>query len=516
MRKLLSASLLAAATLLTAGCSEPAPKPAAVPPSPPPQRLRLLVVDDPALAQKIGRVKGEWEARSGAPLEIKESTPTELAAAKALDSDAIIYPAGELGGLAERHLLRPIPPAWLNRPEYAKKDLFELPGLQETSWGEQIYAVPLGSPVLVLCYRADLFARVGKQPPQTWTEYQSLVDFFDQRENLTAENRRGLSPFAESSEQNPPRRTPPGGSQLDAKLKLPPDWHGTLEPLAPGWAGKMLLARAAAYAKHRDYFATLFDRDTMAPRIAEPPFVRALTELVAAAKTGSGAKPWLESTPADVRAAFFQGRAAMALTWPTAADTPPAGSPAELPLVGFVELPGSLQVFSQRDRNWVPRTAAGEVDDSHVPLLCVAGRLGSVVQKTAAGDAALELLLWLSTGPWDRQICTASPATTLFRHSQLAEPSRWVEPGLSAAAVRQYAEVEARACTRGQWLFAPRLPGHAEYLAALDDAVRRAVSGQRSPQEALTEAAARWQEITARLGLEAQRSAYLRSIGLEP
>ena len=64
------------------------------------------------------------------------------------------------------------------------------------------------------------------------------------------------------------------------------DKYGTVEPLARGWAGLVLLARAAAYAKERDNYTTLFDEKTLEPAIAGPPFVRALEELVAAAKLG--------------------------------------------------------------------------------------------------------------------------------------------------------------------------------------------------------------------------------------
>ena len=131
-------------------------------------------------------------------------------------------------------------------PGVRQEDLFDLPGVRETAWGETIFAVPLGSPVMVLFYRADLFAHFGKQPPQTWAEYQQLVEFFARRENL---------------------------KDWPATSNLPAGWCGAVEPLAVGWAGKTLLARAAAYAKHRDYYTTLFDRDTMAPRIAGPPFV---------------------------------------------------------------------------------------------------------------------------------------------------------------------------------------------------------------------------------------------------
>jgi len=50
----------------------------------------------------------------------------------------------------------------------------------------------------------------------------------------------------------------------------------------------------------------------------------------------------------------------------------------------------------------------------------------------------------------------------------------------------------------------PALPGRAEYLTALDEAVHAAIGGKKSPAEALSEAAAKWHEITERLGMERQ------------
>jgi multiple sugar transport system substrate-binding protein len=66
-----------------------------------------------------------------------------------------------------------------------------------------------------------------------------------------------------------------------------------------------------------------------------------------------------------------------------------------------------------------------------------------------------------------------------------------------------------------QWLGALCLPGRAEYLAALDPPVAAAVRGQKAPADALRKAAARWKQITERLGLDRQRTAYRRSLGLE-
>jgi multiple sugar transport system substrate-binding protein len=479
--------------------------------------LRLLIVGDPALSQKITRLRGEWSARSGASLEISDSSPADLAKAKSLAADVVIYPSAELGTLVQRRMVRALPPAWLDRPGYQKADLLELPGLRETAWGEQTYAVPLGSPVFVCFYRSDLFERFNRRPPQTWVEYQALVEFF--------------------------------AGQMKSKATATASLHfPALEPLAKGWAGNVLLARAAAYAKHRDYYSTLFDKDSLEPRIASEPFVRALTELVATAKLGPKAQ--LDCAPSDVRREFFAGHAAMALSWPTAADSmaPPrepsgaaratAGSPAgtsaapsavpasavpasavpasAVPAaasVGFVELPGSLDVFNPRDRQWLSRKPD---DEPHVPLLAVAGRMGSVVRGTSAADAAFELLVWLAGKEWSTQVSTASSATTLFRRSQLKQPERWVESGMSPAAAAQYAVAAAQSFSRSSWLFAARLPGHEQYMAALDDAVRGAIANSVTPEAALAKAATRWQEITDRLGRAEQHAAYSRSLGLEP
>ena len=60
-----------------------------------------------------------------------------------------------------------------------------------------------------------------------------------------------------------------------------------------------------------------------------------------------------------------------------------------------------------------------------------------------------------------------------------------------------------------------RIPGRDQYLLALDQAVADALAGQDA-RAALETAANRWREITTQLGLEKQRAAYRRSLGLAP
>ena len=154
-------------------------------------------------------------------------------------------------------------------------------------------------------------------------------------------------------------------------------------------------------------------------------------------------------------------------------------------------------------------------EDSYVPLLAISGRLGVVNTKAANVDATFQLLLWLSGDAMSTQVSAASPDTTLFRQSHLRSPGRWVEKAVPAPAAAQYGDVTEAAFRHEQWLAALRLPGRAEYLAALDEAVAAAVRGDKTVLDALLEADAKWRKITERLGVEKQKAAYRHSLGLE-
>ncbi len=467
--------------LLLSGCTKPEPvetKPAKRPLEG--IKLQLAIADDPALAAAILRQRGEWNAQTGSDLEIVETTGQKLSQAETLPADAVLCPSHLLGVLAEHKLLAPVPSNILKSAAWG--DVFELLRLREAAWAKQILAVPFGSPVLVCCYRADLLEKLQRRPPQTWAEYQDLA-------KLLAEQGKG-------------------------ELKDNPPWAGAIEPLAPDWAGLTLLARAASYAKHPDNYSTLFNIDTMEPMIAGPPFVQALEDLVAATKFGPANPSGFD--PATARAAFLRGQCGMALTWPTAAQQGKEKSDLNkidaTIRIGFCELPGSPKVFNAGSRVWDDRT---EENDSRVPLLALSGRLGVVSAKSDHADAAFQLLVWLSDERMSLQISAASPATTLFRKAHLKSPSQWVEKSISAPSAIQYADATEAAMRHEQWLGALRIPGRAEYLKALDEAVVTAVQGKKPAMDALLQADAQWRKITERLGLESQKTAYRHSLGLE-
>jgi multiple sugar transport system substrate-binding protein len=478
-----------AVVLLAAGCPRPATEADATNSLPfEGQTVRLLIVDDPELGTAIGRLAGEWKARTGADLVIRQAAESDLLASEPLETDAVIYPAWQLAILAERGAIAPLPNDILRGETLAWQEILPAVRDQETSWGGTIYAVPFGSPLLVCYFRQDLFDRFGKKPPQTWTDYQALAEFFHERENLADR------------------------ASDDAAPEVAAPWSGTLEPLAEGWAGLTLLTRAAAYARHPDYGSTLFDQRSMAPLIARPPFVRALEELIAAQKlAGDGA---LDLDPQAVRAAFWRGECALALTWPSGGWKPEASAGERPPdVAGYVELPGATEIYNPGEQAW--QTGSGD-KVRHVPLLGVSGRLGSVARDSASQAAAFQLLVELTGEEWGPAVCGASRQTTCFRESHVRSPRAWVERQASALAAQQYAATIEQALARPEVLFALRIPGRERYLAALDAAVQRAISGERTPQEALEEAADSWRQITDDLGPDAQSQAYQRSLGQGP
>ncbi len=464
--------------------------------------LRLAVVGDPALAEAVMHLRGEWNAQTGAELEVVELSEDQLREADAPPADALIIPSYMLGELAERDSIAPVPKAITDSNPWS--GIFDLPKLREAAWGKRTMAVPFGSPVFCCYYRADLLEKHGRQPPQTWREYLDLAKL------------------------------------LAAERPDDPQWCASLEPLAPGWAGLTLLARAAPAAKHHGNYSTLFNIDTMEPLIAGPPFVEALEELAAAAKLSRGDPPRLD--PAGVRKAFWNGRCGLAVTWPTGAaegkeargkgrgergeekklreegretegtdDSATAESPGEPIRVGFAELPGSPRVYNVSEKAWGKRA---EDADHRVSLLAVAGRLGVVSNQTENQPAAFKLLLWLSDDRMSVQTSALSPAATMFRHAHRDAPGLWVEETVPHAAAVEYGAAAAAAFAHEQWLAALRIPGRAEYLAALDEAVAAALDGRSPPKDALEQAAQKWREITNRLDADKQKSAYRHCVGL--
>ena len=429
--------------------------------------VRILVIDDQPLADAM---KQEWVAAGRGDLQVRVASLESLSQAKRLAADCIVYPSGLLGELAQRQLIVPVPNETLASETLNRGDFFPLVRMRETAWGKNIYAVPLGSPSIVLLYRQDLLDELDRQPPQTWAQYQELLDLLEQSDSVEANGHA--------------------------------EWQPAIEPLAGDAAAEMLLARAVGYARRPHSISVLFDYETMEPQITQPPFVRALRELVDANR----AQPeMLAATHVDAREALLTGKCAMALTWPSN-NSPEYAK--ELP-IACAPLPGADAVYNSQSNEWEPATPS-----SQATLLGVSGRLASITSSARHTGAAAAALKWLASADVSRAISLPNPACSLCRGTQVSQGDDWVAKEYGDAG-QQYAAVLEEEKSRRLWCFSPRIPGRARYLEALSDAVRAAVAGEKSPETALADAADRWREITADFGSDAQRDAYAHSLGID-
>ncbi len=467
--------------IFLAGCPATAPEENDAPPLEG-HTVDLVVIDDPQLADAAELLATEWTSRTGARLNVQRLTNDQVPSAKLPDPSVVLYPSSLLGTLLSVES-GPRPQVF---PEESSESetgwwngVFDLNRFREARWNGKQVAVPVGSPVLVCFFRPDVLQKAEAEPPETWTEYQLLV----QR-------------LAEDS-------------TLREGLVVSDKWYGTAEPRGPGQAGLTLLARAASYAKHPDYYSTLFDIESMEPRIVSPALVRALDELSAAWKHAAPAE--LSGTPEACHAAIRAGHCGLALGWATREEAP-AGEPKAVWDVAL--LPGSREVFNIKDNEFRPLPEV-----RRVPLVGWSGRLASMVSATPPGTQdhskfeAQQLLIQMLMGEeWGTQFSAASSHTTLFRHSQIPMTGEWMSPATPLESAESYGEKMAESLLPLDVLYALRIPGRTEYLQALDLGVQRAVSGEATSQQALEEAAKAWTGITNKLGLEQQKKLYRRSV----
>lgn len=439
------------------------------------ERLQVVVVDDEALAAVVEQLSQEWQARTGAEVEVVNRSAEELLAGDQPQWDVVLYPEHLIGPLGERGWLREFTAENFTLEDYKLAEVFTALRYRAAGWDNKTMAVSFGSAVPVLGYRVDLLEKLGRKPPQTWQEYQELAALLADRNAL--------------GDLAPPEDKP---------------WRPTAEPLAEGDAAYLLLARAAGYSRHPAYYYTLFQHQTMEPRIASPGFRRALNELIETARLAGDAAP-LDGT--ETLAALQRGECGMAIGWsfPKGESQQPTAATA-LPLA-FTALPGATTLYVNGETR--------ETALNRAPLLPGWGRLGSVSANSKSPLAGVVLLLALSGDEWGVQVSSMATGTAPYRRSQLSQAEQWA-PTADVQAAREWAAAQAESLGSEDVLFALRIPGHEQYLAALDQAVQKAVSGRATPERALVEAAAAWRRITAQLGWEKQRDAYEHSVEYLP
>jgi hypothetical protein len=148
-----------------------------------------------------------------------------------------------------------------------------------------------------------------------------------------------------------------------------------------------------------------------------------------------------------------------------------------------------------------------------VPVLGLGDRLAAVTTASRNAASAFRLLAWLATPDVSTQFARIGDGTMPVRKS-LAESPVWYDSKLGAGERAELGKTSEAALSGNECLIVPRIPGVDQYMAALDEAVANVVAGQAKPEDALKQAAQKWEKITDTHGRETQRRAYLKHLGI--
>jgi len=429
----------------------------------------------------------EWASQTGAKYSLTEIAAAPGSGRSAPFFDAAtdtlaIFPLNLAGEIVAAGDLAPIPMQVLEASDdaFSWRDLFA--GLREklaTNKGRPMF-VPLSAPVLVCYYRQDLLKAADLAPPQTWDDYQRLVDRLDQwAPGLTA-----------------------------------------VEPWSESFRPTMFLARGVSLAQHPAHYSLFFDIETGSPLIDSPAFVRALEAAQSAVRKMPAEV--LQFGPADCRREILRGRAALAIAFeqPIARGTAESHmSDAEMNgraggiSLGFVQLPGSREVYDADRRLW---ESAPEKGVNRVTLTGFAG--------WAVGCSARQSQLQIEAG-WNAltQVCgprisggLPSEMFGLCRESQVTAASGYFGNEFDGEQAAAYAGAVAQSLRSDRIVAELPVAGRSEFRDALSRALGAALGNSQSPDEALKAAATDWQATVNRIGKDRFRDNYRASLGLSP
>jgi ABC-type glycerol-3-phosphate transport system substrate-binding protein len=496
---------------ILSGCASS--QPTATAPKKPFEKVRIVVgaIGDRSILPTVSAQRGEWMETRGGNVAIRDE-PVDPKSASAVN--VILFPGDRLGDMIEAGALLSLPesvvhpseqPGSASEPVAAPRseslaDAFAFDDLvpayrdRVTRYGDDRawrIGLPYGASALVLIYRREALetdanrkaaheAGIALEPPQTWDKLDALARFLNGRDC-------------------------DGDGQPEAGISL------ALGNDSEEVADDIFFARSAALGQHRDQYSFLFDADSMEPRIASPPFVAALTKLVALQKSGP---PGMETESFDAeaaRAAFREGKAALLID---RAERASRWTDAKHPMkVGVAPLPGSEQMFDPSRKEFEAASPP-----NNPTYLSRGGGWVVGISASSTGkerDAAIDFMKYL-----------ASPETSnrVFHDQAYPQlPVRVAQFGEGLSDPRSAAGVDSRAWSRAvrQTLLATRvvpglrIPDAEGYLADVRKARVAALKGEPA-QRALDVASKAWSERTERLGVKRQLWHYRRSLNVFP
>ena len=448
----------------TSGCNDPKedPQTQIVRPE---TTLKIFAVDSPEIVTSAARL---WFAEGQGDMEFTVVSLEEFAADEFKipnGYDVVVYPTSLMPDLVYSEQLVEIPKADLEGDVLDRKELLPHQRKKLLYYGSKVWALPLGSPQLMVINNKSDFEALNLAPPRTWSEFEEVATKLQ---------------------------------EAGKRISL---------PLHDEWAAEIFLSRVACSIRAQGKLSTVFDLQTMKPLIETEPFVKALKSLQAVCHSVD-----CESDPAAVFRELVDGSASMGICWPSKNflnDEEEDAIEANEDLA-LIRLPGSPQWYNQTESSWETRDKQLSIQ---VDVIGGTGRVVSVCKSSRNGRTAMDFACWLGSKSTSGTVSVGSANVSIFRATHLGQPSRWAGPAVSYEAADQFGDIVSEISKSNLVFQFPRIAGQSQYKAVLADAVRKAVEQDVDAKKCLAEVAEEWETITTDYGREEQLKQLRRSLG---
>jgi multiple sugar transport system substrate-binding protein len=431
-----------------------------------------------------------WEAYTGAKINWIDLAQADYnarlqqsIATGTVDFDIIEMGAPFEGDTAGRGLLDEMP-EWVST-QIDETDLVGYLQPPVGTWGGKKYRITIDGDCHTFSYRTDYFgdgAIGGAEVPATWQQVNAVSKaLVGQTDPLTG---------------------------LEA--------YGYLDPLK-GWGGfgfYFIENRAAAYVKHPDDPAWLFDPDTMKPRVNNPGWVQAIQDVMDLIAT-PGAYPadQINADPGTTAfSQFLAGTGSMLMWW---GDVGSSARTSDTSVVGDVV---GFGINPASERRYNAATGAWEDTLNEAPVMAYIG-WGVYVTSRVSGDEKKRKAAWSAAahlGGKDLSLWTAAYPSGFqpYRNSHF-NYEEWEAAGYDRAFVEDYLGSNADSYNHPNAAIEPRIPGIFQYYSVAEDELAKGFAGQyASAQETADAIAAAWEKITDQIGRESQIALYKASLGM--
>ncbi len=360
-----------------------------------------------------------------------------------------------------------------------------------STYGGSIYTIPLDGDFQMVYYRTDVLDELGMDPPETWDDYLAV-----------AEAANGMDMNGDGEDDY--------GSCIAKKRNAQSYW--------------MISSIASAFLQGQGTAeGAFFDADTMEPLYGpNEAFSEALD--IYTATTQYGPPDELNLDVGDTRGLFTAGRCALTLDWGdigTLAIDPDTSVVQDK--VGATILPGSSRILNRETGALVDCTAElcpyATDGINHAPFAAFGGWSGAVnaAADPEVKDAVYAFFSYMSAPEQSNQDVTIGvTGFNPYRTSQFSNLDNWVAAGMSEEAAEDYLGAIQDSLNSPNMVLDLRVPQNQRYQQiVLDTALAQLLAGEITKEEAMQQIYDGWQETTDELGRDAQREAYVGTLGVE-